>query len=335
MLLLTAAAALVPSLLLLWYFHSRDRNPEPRRVLWATFGLGVLAVVPVLLVALPVVFLVERVTSPVLSGLLCAFGAAALPEELCKLLVLLLYCRRHREFDEPIDGVVYGVAASLGFATLENVLYVLDGGLPVALMRACTAVPGHAFTGAIMGYYVGLTLAAPARRGAQLTAAFLVPVLLHGLYDWPLLTVEAMGIEGRELSSQEALIVLACIAGTLVVLVLELLLALRGAHRLRALQAAAPPPATSAPLATTVPPPPPCAPGEPHRAAGWLLVGSGGCLTALGTLLAFLVVVGVAARGLVPTRDLILVTCLLGGLPVALGLILIVGGWYAFGRRGS
>ena len=80
---------------------------------------------------------------------------AAIPEEFVKLAILVGYNMRHHAFDEPMDGIVYGVVASLGFATLENMLFVFEGGISVAVSRAFTAVPLHAFVGAIMGYYVG------------------------------------------------------------------------------------------------------------------------------------------------------------------------------------
>ena len=79
----------------------------------------------------------------------------AIPEELFTLLVLRAYCARHREFTSPKDGVVYGAVASLGLATFGNVFYIVTDGFAVAAIRAITAVPGHAFMGAIMGDYVG------------------------------------------------------------------------------------------------------------------------------------------------------------------------------------
>ena len=153
---ITALSAIVPSLLLIWYFHSRDVYPEPPRVIWATFGLGVLTVIPILMVALPVAKLLGEFENPYVHGLNEAFFTAAIPEELFKFLVVALYCARHKEFDEPMDGIVYGAVASLGFATFENVLYVAQGGAGVAILRALSAVPGHACMGAIMGYFAGL-----------------------------------------------------------------------------------------------------------------------------------------------------------------------------------
>ena len=147
---LLAVSAVVPSALLVWYFHARDAYPEPPRVLWTTFGLGVLTVFPILLIGYPLQHAVALVPNPIASSLLGALFVAAIPEELVKLLVLLGYNMRHRAFDEPMDGIVYGVVASLGFATLENILFVFGGGISVAVSRAFTAVPLHAFVGAII-----------------------------------------------------------------------------------------------------------------------------------------------------------------------------------------
>lgn len=204
----TGLSAIIPSLLLLWYFHSRDVYPEPPRVLWTTFILGLLSTLPTLLIALPITSLLSPYSHqwPLTIGLLKAFATAALPENLFKFLVLVLYCARHPEFDEPMDGIVYGVAASLGFATLENILYVASGGFSLAVTRAITAVPGHAFLGVIMGYYVGQAKFRPHRRHSLLTIAFFVPTLLHGLYDFPLLTLAHLDRPG--ISTASAILIL-------------------------------------------------------------------------------------------------------------------------------
>jgi uncharacterized membrane protein required for colicin V production len=185
---LTIPAAVLPSLLLIWYFYSRDVFPEPRGLLLKTFGLGCLTVLPVLLVGLPVYFLVVMplaAVSPAAGAVAAAVLTAAIPEEFFKFLVVVRYCSRQPEFDEPMDGVVYGAVASLGFATLENVLYVSGGGLETALARSLTAVPCHAFLGAIMGYYVGQARFHPERRGSLLATGLGLPMLLHALYDAP------------------------------------------------------------------------------------------------------------------------------------------------------
>ena len=178
-------AALLPSVLLVRYFVRSDRYPEPGNVLWCTFLLGCAIVIPVCVLELVVSVFLEDVGGPITQALILAFVVAAACEESFKFLVLHRYCARCPEFDEPMDAVVYGAVASLGFATLENILYVVEGGLWVAVTRAVTAVPAHACFGAVMGYYY-----AQARFGSSgersLVPVLAVPILLHGLYDLPL-----------------------------------------------------------------------------------------------------------------------------------------------------
>lgn len=235
---LLMVSAVVPSLMLIWYFRSRDAFPEPARVLWATFFLGVLTVIPVLVVALPVASLIKDVEDPLINGLLAAFLTAAAPEEFFKFLVVTLYCARHKEFDEPMDGVVYGAVASLGFATLENVLYVTSGGLGVAIMRAILAVPGHAFMGAIMGYYVGQAKFRPAEKGKLLALAYFVPFLLHGLYDWPLLAAKSASAASATPGGGDASAALWLLPLTLITFIVEWVWTVRIVRRLRGEQLA-------------------------------------------------------------------------------------------------
>ncbi|MFQ5985253.1 MAG: PrsW family glutamic-type intramembrane protease [Alphaproteobacteria bacterium] len=224
-----ALSAVVPALLLMWYFWSRDAYPEPPRVVWTTFAVGVLSTVPVVIVAVPVDAAFEGVSDPWTAGLGTAFLAAAIPEDLAKFCILYFYCLRHAEFDEPMDGLVYGAAASMGFAALENLLYVYEGGLGVAATRAVTAVPSHAMHGAIMGYFLALYHFVPARRGFYLLQALAVPMLLHGLYDFPLMTAERLG------EDHPAAVFL--FVGTLAVVSVELGFALALLKRVRAIQA--------------------------------------------------------------------------------------------------
>ena len=93
----TAVSAIAPSLLIVWYFHKRDAFPEPARVLWATFGLGVLTVFPVVVIELLIQEAVDLAPGAVLRGALDAFCVAAFTEESFKLLVLLVFVWRHRQ----------------------------------------------------------------------------------------------------------------------------------------------------------------------------------------------------------------------------------------------
>lgn len=186
---LLAVSALVPSALLVWYFHARDVYPEPPRVLWTTFSLGVFSVIPVLAIGYPLQAAASSLDNPLLRSLLSALFVAALPEEFVKLAILVGYNMRQKAFDEPMDGIVYGVVASLGFATLENMLFVFEGGLSVAASRAFTAVPLHAFVGAIMGFYVGRAFFATAGKSRIILKGYGIAVLLHTLYDFPLMAM--------------------------------------------------------------------------------------------------------------------------------------------------
>jgi protease PrsW len=239
---ITIPAAVLPSLLLLWYFLSRDVNPEPRGAVLKTFGLGVLVVLPVLVVALPVLFLfvqpVARV-NPLAGAVSAGFLTAAVPEEFFKFVVVAFWCARRPEFDEPMDGIVYGATASLGFATMENILYVSGGGLEMAVGRAFTAVPCHAFLGAIMGYYVGQALFRPERRGAFLATGLGLAILLHGLYDSSLLMLQ---FGGEDLLNAHPLFTVGLVAfafGLLIVMgVWTILLVQRLRHEQLLMQAA-------------------------------------------------------------------------------------------------
>jgi RsiW-degrading membrane proteinase PrsW (M82 family) len=340
---LVATSALVPSFLLVWYFRARDANPEPARVLWITFFLGVFTVLPVLFVALPTVAVMRQVGDPIMRGGMEAFLSAALPEELFKFLVVTLYCARHREFDEPMDGIVYGAVASLGFATLENVLYVAQGGLSVAIMRGLSAVPAHAFMGALMGYFVGQWRFGPLElRGRNLLYAYLVPVLVHALYDAPLLALRNAG--GEHAPMLLKLSILFSIAVLIVAwrIVVGLVTRLRS-DQLAALalgpQSVAPaaplvPPAVQAPsaMAPGIPlgqaqpsVPPPARPAA-HTVAVLLIV-FGSILASIGGLISFGVLVEILTSD---TRndlaELAVGATVIGVLPLVIGLLLFRAG---------
>jgi RsiW-degrading membrane proteinase PrsW (M82 family) len=143
------------------------------------FGLGIVAVAAAIVVGL---FVDPFARSLSVTGALLfrAYVVAGLLEEAAKLAVVLYFISRHEEFDEVADGLVYTMAASLGFAVVENVLY-LAGPSTVLLIRGFTAVPLHAAAGGLMGYFVGLYRIEG--RGSVF-AGLLAAVLLHGTYDY-------------------------------------------------------------------------------------------------------------------------------------------------------
>ena len=195
--------AIVPSLLLVRFFYKRDVNPEPRGLLLKTFFAGLASVVLLFPLALILLFPGLSEMDFRIRSFYVAFVVAAVPEELLKFGVLTLLCMRSKAFDEPMDGIVYGAVASLGFATIENILYVHFGGIGTALARMFSSVPAHACFGAIMGYYAGLS-----RFGHPkyfLWVGLLFAIFLHGLYDYGLFlsgggTVRG-GISQKEISA--------------------------------------------------------------------------------------------------------------------------------------
>lgn len=184
MLLVIAAAA--PSAALLCYFYLRDKyEKEPRSMLFKAFALGCLSVVPIIILELKV-NLFDLAEKDLLAVGYTAFIVAGLVEEGFKFFVLWFFLWKNSNFNEMYDGIIYSVFISLGFATTENLGYVLlNGGLQTALVRSITAVPAHALFGVVMGYYFGVAkFTEVKRRNKLLLLSFTVPILLHGIYDF-------------------------------------------------------------------------------------------------------------------------------------------------------
>jgi RsiW-degrading membrane proteinase PrsW (M82 family) len=117
------------------------------------------------------------------------FIVAGATEEAFKYFAVFILIWRNRNFNEKFDGIVYAVSIALGFAAIENLLYVFsNNSMQVGLLRAFTAVPGHTIFGIVMGFYLGLARFSPYGKGKWLLYAFLVPWLLHGIYDFMLMS---------------------------------------------------------------------------------------------------------------------------------------------------
>lgn len=140
-------------------------------------------------------FLVEAILEPVfttpsqiLTAFMLSFILVAPTEELLKFFVVKMWIYNRIEFDEVMDGIVYCVASSLGFATVENIFYVLSNGIGTGILRAFLSVPGHAFFGALMGFYVGQAKFNKPAEKKLIFLGILFAVLAHGLFDFLLLT---------------------------------------------------------------------------------------------------------------------------------------------------
>ncbi|MCR8660323.1 glutamic-type intramembrane protease PrsW [Paenibacillus endoradicis] len=182
------SAAVAPGLSLLTYLYLRDKyEAEPIHMVIRVFLLGILLVIPILV-------LQRGIELWLGDGLYVqAFIQSAGIEESIKWFVLFHLIYNHTEFDEPYDGILYAGAISLGFATLENILYsiFMPADFSVMFLRALLPVSGHALFGVLMGYYLGRAKFSKGKeRKLYLGVSLLAPILLHGAYDWIILVRE-------------------------------------------------------------------------------------------------------------------------------------------------
>ncbi len=203
MIFILFALAVAPGLAIAIFIYEKDKlDREPLHLLVKSFFLGALSIFP----------------ASFLEGVFEGFGftqnaeltttfnyalTVGFSEEMSKFLILIVFFYRRKEFNEPFDGITYGVMIAMGFATLENVFYVVEGGLGVALIRMFTAVPAHATFGVLMGFFVGMAKFQHRRHSFKMplprTAAVVFPMVMHALYDFflymrniPLLAVGAL-----------------------------------------------------------------------------------------------------------------------------------------------
>lgn len=182
--------ALAPVIILTLYVYFRDKyEREP-------IGLLLLAMLGGAISVVPIIFL-ERYVSGydyIFDGqfgkaFYTAFFVASFSEEIFKLLIFMIFIWGRKNFNEKMDGIVYAVFISMGFALVENIFYVYGNSdhFQVGIVRAFTAVPGHMLFGVAMGFYLGRAKFLSGHRGVNLFLAFLMPFLLHGFYDFILM----------------------------------------------------------------------------------------------------------------------------------------------------
>jgi RsiW-degrading membrane proteinase PrsW (M82 family) len=179
------------------------KRPEPRSLRIKVAIYGALSVIPVLIVDGFLLAAFKEQLHPRYTyngALFQSFVIAAAVEELLKIAVIYWVVWRRPEFDERMDGIVYGGRAGLGFALVENVLYMLGtatiaSAIQTGILRAVLAVPGHALWSAMIGY-----AAARARfdkRGFGFIGGYLLAVGLHGAYDYAIFAQTPMRLEGQ------------------------------------------------------------------------------------------------------------------------------------------
>jgi protease PrsW len=177
------SAGIAPGLALLCYFYLKDQyGSEPISIVIRTFVFGALLVFPIAFIQY-----VLNTENMVQSVWVEAFFSTGLLEEFFKWFILIYTVFQHVAFDEPYDGIVYGAAVSLGFATTENIVYLFANGLEHAIGRAFLPVSSHALFGVIMGYYIGKGKFDETSRHKWLSFSLFIPFLLHSIYDYILL----------------------------------------------------------------------------------------------------------------------------------------------------
>ena len=188
------AAALLPAIVLMVYVYRKDTvEKEPVGLVMRVFFLGAVGALVASLVESVIIGTFEyALPQGMLLLVLEYFVGVAAVEEAVKYAALATV-RNNPAFNYVFDGIVYAVAAALGFAALENIFYVFDGGLEVAVTRALFAVPGHCADGVVMGCFFGLAKQREAhgdkaRARTYYWLAFLLPVIEHGFYDAALST---------------------------------------------------------------------------------------------------------------------------------------------------
>jgi RsiW-degrading membrane proteinase PrsW (M82 family) len=184
--LILLTLAVLPPLFFLSYLLKADRTePEPLQMVLYAMALGILSTLPASLLEAALGLLPIFGQEGLIGAAITSFVQVAPVEEGCKLAVVLLFVWNNRNFNEENDGIVYVTASSIGFALLENVMYVLDGGIATSLGRAFTSIPLHTFCGVLMGAYVGRARFAADRREATrlVVRGFLIAWAIHGLYD--------------------------------------------------------------------------------------------------------------------------------------------------------
>ena len=191
MLATLTALALAPALICIFYIYVRDKfEKEPWGLLMVGVLAGALVTVPIMRTSVFVIGFMPPV-GHFGEVIFTSFAVAGLVEEGFKFATLYFLIWQNRNMNEKMDGIVYAVFISLGFAAVENILYVLHpsmGGIGTAFGRAVISVPAHGIFGIIMGYYFALAKFEPTRRNRYILLAFVIPLIIHGIYNSLLLS---------------------------------------------------------------------------------------------------------------------------------------------------
>jgi RsiW-degrading membrane proteinase PrsW (M82 family) len=214
------ALSIAPGLAISLYIFLKDQyNREPAQQLLISFFLGCLSVIPAILIQLFSTKPIENIMGEgILFTAVFAYLIVGMSEEWSKYLMLRLYAFPKKAFDEPFDGIVYSVMVGMGFATVENIGYVLQHGFGTALLRMFLSVPAHGTFAVLMGYFAGKAKFNPERKTFLLMSGIFWAVFFHGTFDFLLF------LQGNQTVTKitgEGLLFLGAVASFLVALALS------------------------------------------------------------------------------------------------------------------
>lgn len=179
------ALALAPGAAIMLYIYLKDKHErEPISLLLVSFFYGILSTAVTLIVSYPInaYFLTQE--DDVVEQFANAFFKVALVEEFSKFIFIRFILFNNKNFNEPFDGIVYAVMVSMGFATLENIIYVFEYGYTTGFLRMFTAVPAHATFAILMGYFLGRAKFSHRNQLYLSLASLLTATTFHGAYDY-------------------------------------------------------------------------------------------------------------------------------------------------------
>jgi len=193
---------LLPSLIWLFYYLRKDLHPEPKSMVLKIFLWGALITIPVFFVQIGFASLLDKVDiNSTIKNLIYWFLIIAFSEEFFKYLVIRMKVINSPNLDEPLDIMLYMVVAALGFAALENVLYLfapmgqisfgalMSRTLIIALIRFVGATFLHTLCSAVIGYAIAISLCDRKNRWLEVALGVIVAVSLHGLYNFSIMTL--------------------------------------------------------------------------------------------------------------------------------------------------
>jgi len=185
-------ASIAPAVIIMYIIYRHDTVKEPLSMLVKAFFGGVLSIAITLIITYPILGI--ELNSGAMKSFFDAFFKAGIPEEFSKWLIFYWLIRKAKDFDQYYDGILYAIFISMGFALVENIMYVFENGMTTAIVRSIISVPGHMLFAIPMGYFLSISRfesGTSARFHVFLSLA--IPILLHGTFDFILMYSGAKG----------------------------------------------------------------------------------------------------------------------------------------------